>query len=102
VTTRNHLSMLFTASAAERGKYRMARVLLPPNGALRRIGVIADGERSGRQIRLILQRSRRLCVRLVAGASPCSRRREAGDSDWPNINDDEAVNNEKLPPASRA
>jgi len=28
--------------------------------------------------------------------------REAGDSDWRNLNDDEAVNNVKLPPASRA
>jgi hypothetical protein len=28
--------------------------------------------------------------------------REAGGSHWPNLDDDEMVNNEKLPPASRA
>jgi hypothetical protein len=27
--------------------------------------------------------------------------REAGDSDWPNLNDHEMANNKKLPPASR-
>src|SRR5262249_21203678 len=63
--------------AFEREKDKMTRLLLPPSGALHRISAIADKERSGSPIRLILQRSRRLCSRSVAGASSCSRRRSA-------------------------
>jgi hypothetical protein len=28
--------------------------------------------------------------------------REVGDSDWPNLNNDEMAHNKKLPPSSRA
>jgi hypothetical protein len=61
----------------ERDKDKMARWLLPPSGALHRIGAIADEERSGSPIRLILQRSRRLYSRSLASASSCSQRRSA-------------------------